>query len=91
MSDTNIPGAVECMFCGNRQEYPQFTMRDLHRVAREEGFAGRLNDDRTALAAICPACGRGDCPDCGQPVSEHQTKHGKVTNCDGTPRMRSDG
>jgi hypothetical protein len=91
MPDTELPGAVTCLFCGTRKEFPEVTLRDMHRVAREDGATARLTDDRTALAAICPNCAHSLCPNCGKPVPDHQNRHGKVTNCDGTLRVRSDG
>lgn len=63
--------ALQCAVCGTRRELPGTSLRDLHRAAREAGRSGRLSEDGTALAALCPDCGRMPCPHCGAPYREH--------------------
>lgn len=78
----DLPGAIECVLCGTRKEAPTWTLRELHATARQMGMTGKLTRDRTAIAAICPTCHSGACPKCGQPGSEHGTRHGKVKDCE---------
>jgi len=79
------PGVMECLLCERRWERPM-TLRDLHKIVRDAGYQGRLTEDGTAIAVICPDCGDGDCPRCGRPGAEHQDRHGAVLRCDGSLR-----
>lgn len=79
-------GAMECLFCHDRREIPQMLLADLHAMLQSEGYQGKLTEAGDAIAAICPTCERGDCPDCGQPVIEHQDDGGMVLCCDGRKR-----
>jgi len=84
MPSSDLPAAFACIICGDRMEFPDQTLRDLHRVARSEGYHGGLIEDGTALAAICPKCNSGPCPQCGQPVNGHELRDGRITNCGAT-------
>jgi len=83
MPDANLPAAFECLFCGDRMTIPDQRLADLHRIARERGYSGRLTEDGTALEAICPTCNGGPCPQCGRPVNTHELKNNRIVRCEG--------
>jgi hypothetical protein len=81
-----LPGVVECMFCGSQRVVPEVSLHDLAIMIRARGYQGKLTEKGLAIAAICPTCEVGDCPNCGHPVSEHCDDEGLVLRCDGTRR-----
>jgi hypothetical protein len=86
MGQQELPGCVECLFCGLWRDTPEMSLKELRAHLHSLGLQGKLNDAKDAIAAICPSCERSDCPECGHPIMEHQDEHGLVTNCDGTRR-----
>jgi hypothetical protein len=77
---------MECLFCGDRRDVPQMSLHELRVMLRARQYQGKVTKAGDAIAAICPICAVGDCPDCGQPVAGHQDEDGMVLCCDGTRR-----
>ena len=74
------------MFCRDRRDVPEMTLHELGVMIRARGYQGKLNEAGDAIAAICPTCEVGECPDCGQPVLDHRDEDGMVLCCDGRRR-----